>query len=72
MTFEQEKRLVQAAEYDDIYQALLAECGALEPSYTRIKNSLRQEDQDILERYIALCEELEYRRTILAVHISDM
>lgn len=66
MTYEQEQRLLAACDHDPFYQELLCRCGELEPDYFRIKNRLSEEDQEKLERYISVCEELEYRRSFLA------
>ncbi|MGM9588822.1 MAG: hypothetical protein ACI3V0_01455 [Faecousia sp.] len=54
---------------DDVYQELLHACLTLEPEFLRIRASLSCQEQDILERYLALCEELDYRRLMLALAI---
>ena len=67
MTCEKELRLTEISKSDSIYQELLQRCQALESDYLRIKSGLSAEDQETLDRYISLCEELEYRRTCLAL-----
>ena len=64
-----EEILTEAVRKDPLYGDLLSECLKLESDYVRIKDSLSQEDGEILERYIALCEELEYRRTCIAMNL---
>ncbi len=59
--------LVQLTRRDGVYQTLLADCLALETEYRRILEQLSPEDRTLLERYITLCEELEYRRTEIAL-----
>lgn len=72
MTEEQELLLCQAAKSDSLYLELLAKCHKYEDAYTRIKSQLSPDDQEILERYVSLCEELEYRRTCLAMAFADI
>ena len=70
MTDQQEEALVKATRQDLIYQELLKTCEDLDCEYLRIKASLSKEDQVLLERYIAVCEDLEYRRTCLAANLT--
>ena len=70
MTYEQEQLLIQAAQADSVYQDLLKNCLSAEADYLRIRSGLSREDQEILDRYISLCEELEYRRTCLALTLK--
>jgi hypothetical protein len=67
MNYEQAQLLHAAAMNDPCYQSLLEECRKLELEYLRILRKLPERDRDILERYISLCEELEYRKTCLAI-----
>lgn len=55
---------------DPRYLRLAARCQKFEDEYCRILRSLSQEDQDILEEYIALCQELEYRRARIAAELT--
>ena len=52
---------------DEIYQQMLKEAESLEAEYERILHSLSEEDQILLEKYISLSEEMEHRRTFLAM-----
>ena len=70
MTGTHEQQLNLLASSDKLYQELLTECQKQEEDYLRIKCSLSTSDQELLDRYIALCEELEYRRTYLAFDIN--
>ena len=65
-----EQQLQECLQSDPVYQNLLLECTALEIEYTRIKKNLTAEDQILLDKYLTLCEELEYRRTYHAMHFA--
>jgi len=52
---------------DKIYQQMLKEAESLEAEFVRILHSLSKEDQILLEKYISLSEEMEHRRTFLAM-----
>ena len=69
MTDFQEQLLIELTRRDVFYQQLLKECEELTPCYKRILHTLPEEDRQILEHYICLCEELEYRRTCLAASV---
>ena len=66
MDDEAEQRLTEMAKADTFYCGLLSECDVLSEEYHRIRSLLATKDADALERYISLCEELEYQRTCLA------
>lgn len=70
MTEQQAFQLQQLANADPIYLELRKECIALEDDFCRIRSGLSETDQDLLDRYIALCEELEYQRTCFALLIA--
>lgn len=70
MTYEQEVQLIELTRQDEFYQQLLAECDARTPDYLRILRSLSEADQELLDTYISVCENLEYRRTCLAASMS--
>ena len=61
--------MLEAARKDQEYQCLLAQCRKAEKDYERILQSLSPDDQEQLDRYITLCEELEHRLTLLACEI---
>ena len=54
MNEEQENKLLQATKTDTIYQQLLKQCMALEEDYLSIKVKLPYDDQDALDRYLAM------------------
>lgn len=54
---------------DQIYQEYLQLCMQLEPEFLRIRHTLPQNDQEILDRYFSCCEELDHRRLSLALTI---
>lgn len=66
MDKQQEKQLNALAQADEWYQQLLRECETAEERYHQILQKLSDADREAMERYIALCEEMEYRRTCLA------
>lgn len=61
--------LWEAAGKDADYQELLRRCREAEADYRRILATLPPEQQEQLESYISLCEELQYRMTQLAVQV---
>lgn len=69
MITEKEILLQAMIGHDSEYQTLLNQCLDIEPAYLRIRNSLLPEDQQILERYQSLCEEMDHRKLILALTI---
>lgn len=54
---------------DETYQKLLCESHTLEVEFQRIRTSLSADDQRILDRYISLGEEMDYRRLYLALRM---
>lgn len=61
--------LWEAARRDEDYQNLLAHCRRAEAAYQKILSTLPPEQQEQLEHYISLCEELQHRLTQLACEI---
>ena len=51
---------------DPIYQSLLQECATAEAEYLNAINNLSPKNRACIERYIALCDELDNRRTQIA------
>lgn len=66
MNYAQEQNLVAMLQNDSHYQSLLCSLQDLSPDYEALKSSLLPENQELLDKYITLCEELEFRRTCLA------
>ncbi len=69
MTTAKEVRLRNATSCDVEYQALLKQRLDVEPEYLRIRNSLSPEEQQMLERYLSLCEEMDHRKLTIALTI---
>lgn len=69
MTEEQEAKLLELMRSDSVYQELLCQCRQLEPDFLRIRDDLSENDRDILDRYISVCENMEYCCTRLAYSI---
>jgi len=59
--------LIEKTKTDEIYQKLLQECMEVEKVYNTI--SLSDEQREIVESYLSACEELEHRRTLLALSL---
>lgn len=53
-------------DHDPEFTALLDEQRDAEAAYLRIMETLDEEDRQVMERYVLLCEELEYKRTVTA------
>lgn len=51
---------------DPEFQALLARQADTEKGYIQVMEQLSEQDREIVERYVLLCEELEYKRTVTA------
>ena len=64
-----ENTLIEQTKSDPIYQDLLNQCRLAEESYCALLASLDNNTRDTLEHYISLCEELEHRRTYLALEM---
>lgn len=64
-----EQILLEAARRDGDYQAMLKKCLEAEADYRTILESLPPRQQEQLENYISLCEELQHRLTVLACQI---
>lgn len=64
------KQMNELAGRDPEHMELLARVEALEPEYKRIKAALPPADQEILDDYIAACEELEYHRIFPAYQLG--
>ena len=54
---------------DEIYQKLLGEYRGAEKEFCTVLRNLPVEDREILERYISLGEELDHRRSVLALEL---
>ena len=61
-----ELALASHLQNDGTFQKLLADCLKYEAEYQRICEGLPNEDRQLLEQYISLCEELEHRRLVIA------
>ena len=66
-----ERRLARRAALDPWYQQLLKECEEAEPEFLRIRDSLSDADQETLDHYITLCEELGHRMACLALSLGS-
>ena len=58
--------VIAMAMQDNIYRELLDENRQLEPEYLKIMEKLVEADREILDRYIASCESIEFRLAQLA------
>ena len=65
-TYEWTKELLTFAKYDPHHRQCVSECLALEPSFLAIRAKLQPEEQEILDRYITACEEVQYSLIFVA------
>lgn len=59
--------LMQVVKTDTYYQSLLQECQELEVEYGRICDGLSQTDKELLDHYISVCENMEYRKLCISL-----
>ena len=57
---------------DPDFQKMLAQLEVLEEQYQQVLQKLSPADQEIVERYVGLCEELEYQKTHTAYKCGRM
>lgn len=62
--------LAKLAQQDENYQRMLMENQKLETSYCDVIDSLSDSDREMIDEYIASCENLEYRLTQLAYELG--
>ena len=70
MLEELEILLIETTKTDDIYQSLLQACADAEGVYNTLIEELPPSQQAIIEAYLSACEELEHRRTMLALSLK--
>ena len=70
MNCDLEAKIARMAYADTFYQVMLKECEELGKEYERIREILSENDKEILDRYIALCEELEHQRGRMAYAVG--
>ena len=58
--------MIKMAMRDSVYRELLDENRLLEPEYLKIMEKLVVAEREILDRYIASCESIEFRLAQLA------
>ena len=61
--------VLRTAKKDAHYQALLRECVQLGDAYDQSCQKLSEEEKETLERYIYVCENMEYRKLCLALSL---
>ena len=66
---ELEYMLTEKTKTDMLYQELLQACMEAERAYNEIAPTLPVEKREVVEKYLSVCEELEYRRTTLALSL---
>ena len=65
-----EDRLDIIARHDPWHQECLGEVEKFTADFERIRNALSETDRELLDLYIAACEELEHSRTLIAHRMS--
>lgn len=66
---ELESMLTERTKTDQIYQEFLQACIEAEKAYNGIAPALSAQAREVVERYLTACEELEHRRTMLALSL---
>ena len=59
-------------EHDPEYQKILCDLSVAEKEYNQIMKKLTPEQRELIDTYIALCEELEYQRTHTAYRYGKL
>ena len=57
---------------DPEYNEMMAELAEAEEKYLKVREKLSPEDREIVEHYIALCEDVEYQKTHTAYKAGRM
>ena len=65
------KKLLMLACKEPYHLQCVSECSALEPAYEKLRSSLSPEEQDLLDRYISACEEVQYSLIFLARQLGE-
>ena len=63
-------KITARAKEDKIYLELLEENGILEQEYVKLMDRMDEPDRELLDAYIASCENLEFRLTQIAYLIG--
>ena len=63
-------KIAAKAKQDKIYLELQAENRILEQEYVRIMERMREAEQEIVDAYIASCENLEFRLMQIAYQLG--
>ena len=72
MNDNQDKHLLECVKKDPWHRQFLEECRALEPEYLRVMESLPENDREIIEQYITLCQAVDYRETVTAYFLHPI
>ena len=63
-------KITARARQDKIYLELLREYKILEQEYEKLMEKMSETEQEIVDSYIASCEELEFRLTQIAYQVG--
>ena len=63
-------KITAKARQDKIYLELLREYKILEQEYEKLMEKMSETEQEIVDSYIASCEELEFRLTQIAYQVG--
>ena len=63
-------KITARARQDKIYLELLREYKILEQEYRKLMEKMSKTEQEIVDSYIASCEELEFRLTQIAYQVG--
>ena len=65
------QELDQMCRRDLQYQIWLKKAKELEPAYEQLRRSLAEEQREILDQYLMVCEEMDHTRQTLAYHLGS-
>ena len=65
-------QIQEILKHDPEFKQLLAKMKEAELEYRRVMDTLPPQDQEIIENYIVLCENVEYQKTYTAYRCGRM
>ena len=64
------KELTEMAKFDPEYQQYLAQARLLEPEFLSIRDSLPENQRELLDTYLAACEQMDHFQLCLAWSVA--
>lgn len=63
--------LMDRAKYSSHYQTCLAEVKRLEPAFLALRDSLPEDQRQVLEAYLSACEEMDHALLDISTYVTD-